>query len=95
MIFSDSSGSVLIGTSPITSTLPALSKSSTSAFAFGVATRTSSLGSTSSLPNVITSFEVLTTIFWTSFTLRPIKSSTKPTIPPASMINETIKMGVF
>ena len=44
IIFSVSSGSVLIGTSPTTSTLPSLSRSSTSAFAFGVATRTSSPG---------------------------------------------------
>ena len=62
-IFSNSSGSVLIGTSPITSTFPSLSKSSTSAFAFGVATRTSSPGSTSSLPKVMTSSEMFTTIF--------------------------------
>ena len=67
IIFSSSSGSYLIGTSPITLTNPILSNSSTSVFAFGVATLTSSSGFISNLPNVITFLETFTTIFWTSF----------------------------
>ena len=63
MIFSSSPGSVLIGTSPIISTLPSSTNLSISFLAFGVATLTSSLGSTSSLPKVITSSQQFTTTF--------------------------------
>ena len=49
----------------------------------------------SKLLTVITSLEILTTIFCISLIFKPIKSSTIPTIPPVSMINEKIKISVF